>query len=152
MKKLLTLISILFMSLFCLTGCGEKIHKGNLETINAVSYVKEEETSKLNGAVFFFCIVGSYTNEKNSIPVQRYIFLAQNGPRESYKINDVHVGIKDPVDERYRNHVYFKYIEETETPYIEYQSKQGLDWENNYWLHLPRDKVLEIAYDMFKDI
>lgn len=157
MKKLFGLIAILFMSLVSLTGCNE-IHKGNLETIDVASYVKEEETSKLTGGKVFFCIFGSYTHTKTSVVVQRYIFLAQNGSRNSYKINDVHVGIKDPIDPEYTNHVYFKYIEEGETPYLEYQDNHKLDehacdcWEHNYWLYLPRTAVLEIARDMFKDI
>ena len=151
MKKLLTLISILFMSMFCLTGCNE-IHKGELETIEITSYVKEEEVSKLEGAMIFYCIFGSYTSAKTEKPVQRYIFLAQNGPRESYKINDVHVGDGLQTDDGYTNHVYFKYIEERETPYLEYQKVEPPGKEYNYWLYLPKSKVLEIANNMFKDI
>lgn len=155
MKRLMTLISILFMSLFCLTGCNE-IHTGNLETINAANYVKEEETSKLSGGMLFFCIFGSYTKTKDEKVVQRYIFLAQNGPRNSYKINDVHVYSNEndePKDMSYTpSHVYFIYTEEGETPYLEYQYKEAPYDEYNYWLHLPRSTVLEIANDMFKDM
>ena len=151
MKKFLKLISILFVSLFCLTSCND-IHQGNLETIDVTSYVKEEETSKLSGALIFFCIVGSYTHSKKQIPVQRYIFLAQNGPRDSYKINDVHVadGLED--SHGYESHVYFIYTEDGETPYMEYQKDELYHSDYNYWLHLPRDTVLEIANDMFKDM
>ena len=155
MKKLLTLVSILFMSMLCLTGCNE-IHRGNLETIDVTSYVKEEEISKLTGGKVFFCIFGSYTNVKLQAPVQRYIFLAQNGPRESYKINDVHVygNLNDePKDLTFKpSYVYFIYTQEGEEPYLEYQHYQGVDEAYNYWLHLPRNKVLEIANDMFKDM
>lgn len=151
MKKLIALLSILVMSLVTLTGCNE-IHTGHLETLDVASYVKEEETSKLSGAMIFYCIFGSYTHTKEQKPVQRYIFLAQNGPRDSYKINDVHVadGLEDT--HGYESHVYFIYTEEGETPYLEYQKEEAPSCNYNYWLHLPRSTVLEIANDMFKDI
>lgn len=153
MKKLMTLIAVLFMSLFCLTGCNE-IHRGNLETIEVTSYVKEEETSKLTGGMLFYCIFGSYKKTDTSKTIQRYIFLAQNGPRDSYKINDVRV-YSDPNDEPVNyvaSYVYFIYTEENETPYLEYQKEEGMETKQNYWLHLPKASVLEIANNMFRDL
>lgn len=155
MKKLIALLSILVMSLVSLTGCNE-IHKGNLETIEVTNYVKEEETSKLSGAMVFYCVFGSYTHATTHKVIQRYIFLAQNGPRNSYKINDVHVYSNladEPKELSYTpSYVYFIYTEEGEEPYLEYQYKEAPDDAYNYWLHLPRSKILEIANDMFKDL
>ena len=154
MKKLFLLIISLFMAMFCLAGCDEgEIYASNLEHIEVTSYVKEEETVKLIGAKIFFCIFGSYTHETNHEIMQRYIFLAQNGPRDSYKINDIHVYSNNNTScNCIRSHVYFIYTQEGETPYLEYQKKEIMENENNYWLHLPRTSVLEIANDMFKDM
>ena len=144
MKKLFKMLPILFTSMFCLTACNE-VYSCPLETIEVSSYVKE--TVHVSGGMIFFCIFGSYT--KSSTTVQRYIFLARNGPRDSYKINDIHVYPTHNYD--YRDHVYFNYIEDDETPYLEYQNIDATG-EYNYWLHLPKDTILELASDMFRDM
>lgn len=144
MKKLFKMLPILFTSMFCLTACNE-IYSYPLEKIKVTSYVKEE--AHVSGAMIFFCIFGSYT--KSSTTVQRYIFLAKNGPRDSYKINDIHVY---PTHNHNNNeYVYFNYIEDEENSYLEYQYDYG-SGDHNYWLHLPKDTVLELASDMFRDM
>lgn len=147
MKKFFTLISVMLMSVLCLTGCDHPIHTCPLETVEVSSYVKEEV--KISGAAVFFCIFGSY--KKDSHIIQRYIFLAGNGPRDSYKINDVHVyndyyGIPGP-----EYHVYFNYIEEGAQPYLEYRDIGVNGWDMEYYLYLPKTTVLEIANEMFRD-
>lgn len=138
-KKLFITLSLAITSIFCLNACNE-IYKYPLESIEVSSYVKEE--AHISGVSIFFCIFGSYS--KSSKIVQRYIFLAKNGPRDSYKINDVHVY------EGGEYQVYFKYTNENEIPYLEYQSYYHE--ESRYWLYLPRSTVLELAQDMFRDL
>lgn len=149
MKKLFVLLSILFLSIFGLTGCESSKQSYDLETIEVSSYVKEE--AQISGAHIFFCIFGSY--KKNTKIMQRYIFLAKNGKDDAYKINDIHV-YSNEADEPISGklyHVYFKYIEPDEKPYMEYSyDKTGRDVY--YWLHLTRDTVLELAQDMFRDM
>ena len=149
MKKLFVLLSILFISIFGLTGCESPKQSYNLETIEVSSYVKDEAT--ISGAHIFFCIFGSY--KKDSKIMQRYIFLAANGKDDAYKINDIHV-YSNEADEPTSGklyHVYFKYIESTEKPYVEY-SYDNVGQDAYYWLHLTRDTVLELAQDMFSDM
>ena len=148
-KKLFVTLSIALTSIFCLASCGGEIHKYSLESIDVSSYVKEE--AHISGAHVFFLIFGSYS--KNTKVIQRYIFLAKNGQRDSYKINDIHV-YSNEADEPMSGklfHVYFKYIEPSETPYVEY-SHDKLERHYYYWLCLPRENVLELAQDMFRDL
>lgn len=149
MKKLFIVITILFLALFGVTGCDAKKTRHELETVEVASYVKDEVS--IVGGKIFFCIFGSYT--KNTKTMQRYIFLAKNGKDDSYKINDIHV-YSNEADEPIGGklfHVYFKYIESSEKPYVEYSyDKVGRD--AYYWLHLTRDTVLELAQDMFRDM
>ena len=82
--------------------------------------------------------------------------MAQNGPRNSYKINDIRVYSDKNEEPDYGytpSAVYFIYTEEGETPYLEYQKEETFnETRNNYWLHLPKASVLEIATNMFKDM
>lgn len=149
MKKLFVLLSILFLSIFGLTSCESPKQSYDLETIEVNSYVKEEV--HISGAHIFFCIFGSY--KKDYKTMQRYIFFAKNGKDDAYKINDIHV-YSNEADEPMGGklfHVYFKYIEPDEKPYVEYYyDRVGQDV--HYWLHLTRDTVLELAQDMFRDM
>jgi len=171
MKKILSLlVPIVTLSL---TGCGYNymedssfdpvnrvlylsMGKGGLETIDTTSYIKEETIANAHKRTVF-CIVSSFDANylETSFQVQRYIFLGQNGPFGSYKINDIHTGSEDPTNphySEYTSHVYFKYIAEDETPYMEYgyycgEHTKGYD----YWLYLPKSTVLEVTSNMFKE-
>lgn len=149
MKKLFIVITILFLTLFGATGCSSKKTRHELETVEVASYVKEG--ASIVGGKIFFCIFGSYT--KKTTTMQRYIFLAKNGKDDSYKINDIHV-YSNEADEPMGGklfHVYFKYIEPGEKPYMEY-SYDEIGRDHYYWLYLERNTVLELAQDMFRDM
>ena len=112
-------------------------HYAKLDYLDAQAFMTEHAHGSFGGN--FLVISGSFT--KTNYPAERYIFLAQNGPADSYKINDITVrdGYENSRD------VYFYYIEDNEEPYLKYQYD---GFKINYYIYTQKDKVLQIAGEM----